>query len=101
MASVAVGWGQYLNELLRLAFGFAIPDALSQPPGSGGIVNVPAIVVVLLAMVLLLSGAKESARANTVMVAVKIAHAGAVLRDRVHRGAGRNFTPFLPLGRPG
>ena len=72
VAAVAVGWGQYLNELLDGTFGVTIPDALSQPPGDGGIFNLPALVVVLLAMVFLLGGAKESARANTIMVAVKI-----------------------------
>src|SRR5204863_567147 len=69
VAAVAVGWGQYLSELLDGLFGFTIPDALSQPPGAGGVFNLPALLVVLLAMVFLLGGAKESARANTIMVA--------------------------------
>jgi APA family basic amino acid/polyamine antiporter len=101
VASVAVGWGQYVNELLRLTLGFAIPDALSQPPGAGGVVNVPAIVVVLLAMVLLLGGVKESARANAVMVAVKVVTLVlfcAVAFTAVRAG---NFAPFLPLGLAG
>ncbi|MEV4601268.1 amino acid permease [Amycolatopsis sp. NPDC049253] len=101
VASVAVGWGQYVNELLRLAFGFALPESISGPPGDGGLVNVPAIVVVLLAMVLLLSGAKESARANAIMVGVKIATLVlfcAIAFTAVQAG---NFTPFLPLGLAG
>ncbi|GAA3548852.1 amino acid permease [Amycolatopsis ultiminotia] len=101
VASVAVGWGQYVNELLRLAFGVTLPDAVSGPPGEGGLVNLPAIVVVLLAMVLLLSGAKESARANAVMVVIKIATLVlfcAIAFTAVH---ARNFTPFMPLGLAG
>ncbi|MFC4086503.1 amino acid permease [Amycolatopsis samaneae] len=101
VASVAVGWGQYLNELLRAAFGFTIPDALSQPPGSGGIVNVPAIAVVLLAMVLLLSGAKESARANAIMVVVKIGTLVLFCAIAFTAVQAKNFTPFLPLGLAG
>nr|WP_091293224.1 amino acid permease [Amycolatopsis xylanica] len=101
VAAVAVGWGQYLNELLRLLFGFAIPDALSQPPGAGGVVNVPAVAVVVLAMVVLLGGAKESARVNAIMVAIKI---GALLMfcavafTALRAG---NLTPFFPLGLAG
>lgn len=101
VAAVAVGWGQYLNELLRLTLGAVIPDVLSQPPGDGGLVNVPAIVVVALAMMLLLRGVRESARANAVMVVVKVATLilfCAVAFMAVRAG---NFTPFLPLGLAG
>ena len=34
-AAVAVGWSEYLNELLDNTFGFRIPEALSQAPGAG------------------------------------------------------------------
>ncbi len=101
VASVAVGWGQYVNELLHLAFGVALPDALSGPPGDGGLVNIPAIVVVLLAMVLLLSGAKESARANAVMVVVKIGTLILFCAIAFTAVRAQNFTPFLPLGLAG
>lgn len=67
------GWGEYLNELLKGTIGVTIPAALSAPPGDGGVFNLPALIVVLLAMVFLMGGAKESARANTIMVCVKIA----------------------------
>ena len=101
VASVAVGWGQYLNELLRLVFGVAIPDALSRPPGDGGLVNLPAIAVVVLAMFLLLSGAKESARANAVMVTVKIGTLILFCAIAFTAVQARNFTPFVPLGLAG
>ena len=101
VAAVAVGWGQYVNELLRLTLGVALPDALSGPPGDGGVVNLPAAVVVVLAMVALLGGAKESARVNSAMVLIKTvtlvlfcALAFAAVRDG-------NFSPFLPLGLGG
>ncbi|ARF54367.1 amino acid permease [Streptomyces gilvosporeus] len=101
VAAVAVGWGQYLNELLDGTFGFTIPDALSAPPGDGGIFNLPALLVVLLAMVFLLGGAKESARANTIMVAVKIValllFCGVAIQG-VHSG---NYANFMPLGMTG
>jgi APA family basic amino acid/polyamine antiporter len=101
VASVAVGWGQYLNTLLGLTIGVTIPDSLSQPPGAGGVINVPAIVVVLLAMVLLLGGAKESARVNALMVVVKVATLALFCVVAFTAVRAANFTPFLPMGLAG
>src|SRR6476619_1027378 len=71
-AAVAVGWSQYLNELLDNLFGFQIPDALSSAPEQGGIINLPAVILIPLAALLLIRGASESATVNTVMVLIKI-----------------------------
>lgn len=101
VAAVAVGWGQYLNELLEGTVGVTIPTVLAAPPGSGGVFNLPALLVVVLAMAFLLGGARESARANTVMVAVKILALllfCAVALAGVRAG---NYTPFMPLGMAG
>lgn len=72
VSAVAVGWGQYLNELLDSLVGWQLPAALSAPPGDGGIVNVPAVVVMLLAATLLVRGIRESARATAAMAVLKI-----------------------------
>src|SRR3954464_4276999 len=71
-AAVAVGWSQYLNEFFDNVFGFTIPDALSQAPEQGGVFNLPAVILVLLVTSLLLRGASESAKVNTVMVLIKL-----------------------------
>lgn len=101
VAAVAVGWGQYVNELLHLVAGLRIPDVLSQPPGEGGIVNVPAVLVVVIAMLVLLGGSKGSARTNTILVWVKV---GALLMfcavAFTALKAG-NLQPLFPLGLAG
>ncbi len=71
VAAIAVGWGQYFNELLNSAFGFTLPDAIASPPGEGGTVNVPAVFIVLAVAALLISGVRKSTRANTIMVIIK------------------------------
>lgn len=78
-AAVAVGWSGYFNELLASTVGFRIPQALSTSfiPGSdgaptGGLINLPAVVLVFLCMLLLLRGATESARINAIMVLIKL-----------------------------
>ncbi|MFI1396820.1 amino acid permease [Streptomyces sp. NPDC020681] len=101
VAAVAVGWGEYLNELLDGTIGVTIPAALSAPPGDGGIFNLPALLVVLLAMVFLLGGARESARANTVMVVVKIAALVLFCAIGVQGLRTGNYANFMPLGMAG
>ncbi len=71
-AAVAVGWSQYVNELLDNLFGFALPDALSNAPEQGGIINLPAVIVIALCALLLIRGASESVVVNNLMVIVKI-----------------------------
>jgi APA family basic amino acid/polyamine antiporter len=75
--AVAVGWSGYFNKLLDSTLGFQLPDALSYSPipvdgGTAGLLNLPAIVLVLLCMLLLVRGATESARVNTIMVLIKL-----------------------------
>jgi amino acid transporter len=72
-AAVAVGWSQYVNQLLQNLFGWQIPVQWSQAPEQGGIINVPAIIVIVLCSLLLIRGASESTTVNSVMVIIKIA----------------------------
>ncbi|MFF9865854.1 amino acid permease [Streptomyces sp. NPDC013953] len=101
VAAVAVGWGEYLNELLDGTIGVTIPAVLSSAPGEGGIINLPGLIVVLLAMVFLLGGAKESARANTIMVVVKIAALVLFCAVGFMGFKSGNYADFMPLGMAG
>ncbi|MBW1604663.1 amino acid permease [Streptomyces sp. JJ66] len=101
VAAVAVGWGQYLNEFLDGTIGVTIPAALSNPPGDGGYFNLPALLVVVLAMVFLLGGAKESARANAIMVFVKIAALLMFCAVGFTGVSSGNYEDFMPLGIAG
>jgi APA family basic amino acid/polyamine antiporter len=101
VAAVAVGWGEYLNELLDGTIGVTIPAALSSAPGEGGFLNLPGLLVVLLAMVFLLGGARESARANTIMVAVKIGALVLFCAVGFMGFKSGNYADFMPLGMAG
>ncbi|OMI90262.1 amino acid permease [Streptomyces sp. M1013] len=101
VAAVAVGWGEYLNELLDGTIGVTLPAVLSAPPGDGGVFNLPALIVVLLAMTFLLGGARESARANTSMVVVKIAALVLFCAIGVQGFRSGNYEHFMPLGMAG
>src|SRR5437763_13838608 len=58
VSAVAVGWSGYAAPLLE-AVGY--PAALAQGPGLGGIVNLPAIFIIVVVAGLLIYGLKESA----------------------------------------
>ncbi|RSN15934.1 amino acid permease [Nonomuraea sp. WAC 01424] len=102
VAAVAVGWGEYLNAFLRSLFGWTLPAAITHSPGQdGGVVNVTAILIVLLATWLLLYGASESAMANAVFVLIKIAVLVFFCAVAFTAFEAGNFTPFAPLGVAG
>jgi basic amino acid/polyamine antiporter, APA family len=97
-SAVAVGWGQYLNELLIDLTGFKLPDAIAQPPGHGGYFNLPAVVLVASCMVLLLRGARESAGVNAILVLAKLAVLALFVVIAFKAFHIRNLKPFAPKG---
>ncbi|MGW4351810.1 amino acid permease [Nocardia sp. NPDC004582] len=101
VAAVAVGWGAYLNEFLGSTIGWRIPDALAQPPGAGGVINLPAAIVVLLATAVLLGGIRESARVTTVTTIIKIAVLVFFVVVAVTAFSSSNLHPFAPEGISG
>ena len=106
-STVAVGWSGYAVSFLR-DVGIVLPGALTAAPGvpvmlSGGgmtmgtgIVNLPAMLIVLLVTALLTIGIKKSADANSALVVIKVL----VLVVFVLAGAAyvrrENLTPFIP-----
>ena len=70
VSAVAVGWSGYAAPLLHAWAGF--PIALSQGPELGGIINLPAMFIIVVVTVLLVVGIRESARFNGVIVAIKL-----------------------------
>ncbi|KAB8192844.1 amino acid permease [Nonomuraea phyllanthi] len=101
VAAVAVGWGEYLNAFLRSLLGVTLPDAITRSPGQGGVVNVAAILIVLLATWLLLYGASESATANAVLVLIKIVVLLFFCAVAFTAFRSRNLAPFAPMGVAG
>jgi basic amino acid/polyamine antiporter, APA family len=91
-ATVAVGWSGYFVSLAH-DLGLTVPASLAGPPG---LFNLPATLIVLFVVALLVVGIKQSADANTVLVAVK----SLVLLVFVIAGAAyvnsANLTPFVP-----
>jgi APA family basic amino acid/polyamine antiporter len=98
VAAIAVGWGGNLNVFLDAAFHVSLPDAISAPPEDGGVVNLPAVFIVLAITALLVRGVRESARANLVMVGVKLVALLFFIVIAFASFSTKNFTPFVSEG---
>jgi APA family basic amino acid/polyamine antiporter len=97
VSAVAVGWSGYAAGFL-VSIGIHLPAAILAGPVAGGIVNLPAVLIVFVVAGLLALGTRESATLNAVLVVVKIIAllvfviAAAPAFDMAH------FHPFLPNG---
>ena len=98
IAGVAVGWGQYFNELLDSLFGVSLPEAITNPPGKGGTVNLPAAFLVLAVAGVLMIGVRETARTNTIMVFIKLAVLALFIVLGITAFTADNFDPFFVEG---
>jgi basic amino acid/polyamine antiporter, APA family len=104
-SSVAVGWSGYVVSFLR-DFGVTIPAYLSNAPFAydpaigwyltGAVVNVPAILVVLIFSLLLITGIKESASFNNAIVIIKVIVILLFIGFGIAFVKMANLTPFIP-----
>jgi APA family basic amino acid/polyamine antiporter len=98
VSAVAVGWSGYATSFLA-AVGVDLPVALTQGPHvAGGMINLPAIAIIVAVAGLLLVGTRESATINAVLVAVKLAALLAFLAIAAPHFDAARFEPFMPFG---
>ena len=70
-ATVGISWSRYLVKFLD-GFGITLPSEITAGPWDGGIINLPAVLIIVLMSLLLIKGTKESAFVNSIIVTVKI-----------------------------
>ncbi len=97
-AAVSIGWSGYVVDLLKSSLGITVPKALATSPFSGGIINLPAFLIILLVTALLILGTSESARVNNVIVIVKLTVIAFFLIIGFGHINPANWNPFLPFG---
>jgi APA family basic amino acid/polyamine antiporter len=96
-AAVAVGWSGYAVPFLS-GFGLELPSALTAGPHAGGIVNLPAILILFAVAALLCLGTRESAAVNTALVILKVAALLIFIVLTLPHFDAAHFTPFMPNG---
>lgn len=104
---VSIGWSGYfvnfLNNSLK-PFGYSFPRAFSSPPfveNNPGLINLPAVLIVLILTYLLVRGIKESSNVNKAVVILKIAVIIAFIAIAVWHINPTNWVPFMPFGFKG
>ena len=97
----AIGNADALMAKVELMFGAAHNPDLDKALEVGGWINVPAIVISGLVTWLLVIGTTESARVNTVLVAIKIVALTAFIALTLPVLHAQNFHPFTPTGTAG
>lgn len=104
-ATVAISWSQYLTKFLSY-YNIHLPVELSHSPwetvtmadGSvvSGMINLPAVFIVILLSLLLMKGTKESASVNGVIVALKVAVVLVFIILGYNYIQAENYHPFIP-----
>jgi len=96
-ATVSVSWSSYVVRLLH-RFGVELPRALTHCPWDepAGLVNLPAVFVVVAISCLLIVGISESARVNAVIVLVKVTIVIIVIFVGYSYVKPENYVPFIP-----
>jgi APA family basic amino acid/polyamine antiporter len=101
-ATVAIAWSEYLNKLLGL-FGTGIPYAFCHSPfqsdaatGAHGIINIPALFILLLLTLLLIRGMRESAIVNGAIVVMKVTIVILIIVLGWRFVNPANHTPYIP-----
>lgn len=109
-STVSVGWSGYVVSLLGDigANGIHIPTALTTAPiiydeatngfirSAGGIINLPAMFIVFILTILLVTGIKESAKFNNIIVFIKVSVILIFLVAGVWFINKANWHPFIP-----
>ena len=99
-ATVSIAWSEYFNKVLEFV-GWQIPYQWCHSPlesmnGVTGIINIPAVVILLILSLLLIRGTQESAFVNSIIVITKVT----IVLMVIVIGWGFinpvNHTPFIP-----
>jgi APA family basic amino acid/polyamine antiporter len=105
-ATVAVGWSGYVVSLVE-QLGFTLPDALTNAPftkgaghfeivRTGALVNLPAVLVIAAITALCYVGIHQSARFNSIVVAIKVTVIVLFIGFGMWVVDGANWQPFIP-----
>ncbi|KAA6346170.1 putative amino acid permease [termite gut metagenome] len=94
-ATVSISWSRYVVKLLE-SFQIHLPDALTACPWDGGIVNLPAALIIILMSLLLIKGTESSSLFTSIIVFLKVA----VVLTFIILGWGfinsDNYIPYIP-----
>lgn len=96
-AAVAGSWSAYVQGVLDSA-GYHLPEQFGKAPAEGGILNIPAIIVVTFVGFMLYLGTKDSKKLNNTLVFIKMAAIFAFIFFAAPHFDATNWENFMPNG---
>lgn len=94
-ATVSISWSRYLVKFLEY-YDIHINPAFTASPFDGGMINVPAVFIVMLMSALLMRGTKESALFNGIIVLLKVTVVLVFIALGWQYIRPENLTPYVP-----
>ena len=99
-SAVANGWSGYMVGILESA-NIILPDYLTKPTTAGGLINLPASLIVLLIGLMLFVGTKQGVTFNRILVFVKLVVIFIFLVVATPMVKTVNYSDFMPFGFTG
>ena len=96
-AAVAVGWSAHVAEFIRAA-NWSVPTPLLHGVMSGGLIDLPAVIIAAGVTALLIIGTRESATVNLILVIIKLAALLLIVILAAQAFDPARFHPFAPYG---
>ena len=94
-ATVGISWSRYLVRFLE-GFEVYLPTELTVGPWDGGIINLPAVFIIVLMSLLLIRGTKESAFVNAIIVGLKVSVVLIFIILGWQYINNSNYDPYIP-----
>jgi APA family basic amino acid/polyamine antiporter len=94
-ATVSISWSRYLVKFLD-GFNIHLSHQITAGPWDGGMINLPAVFIVVLMSLLLIKGTQESATVNAIIVALKVLVVLIFIFIGWKYIDNTNYTPYIP-----
>ena len=96
-ATVSIAWSEYINNLLWgvIPYQWCHSPFETSPAGVNGLINLPALFILLILSLLLIRGTSESAKVNAVIVFVKVTIVLVFVAIGWHFIKAANHSPFF------
>ncbi|THF48172.1 amino acid permease [Flavobacterium supellecticarium] len=94
-ATVSISWSRYLTKFLD-GYGIHLSEQLTHSPFEGGLINIPAVLIVMVMSLVLMRGTKESALVNGIIVLLKVSVVLVFIALGWQYIRPENYTPYIP-----
>lgn len=94
-ATVSISWSRYFGKFLS-GYGIHINEAYMLSPFEGGIINIPAVIIVMIMSLVLIRGTRESAFVNGIIVLLKVTVVLVFIAVGWQYIRPENYTPYIP-----